>query len=117
MAAKRPKKNMDTWNLRISKVKKTGDTLISKSQKVTDNYQSIWVPLLKVVCGFGRWESLDPLESELQNWILSPEIDSGIQNVFRVNDFHDLIALRVPSGVNFQVLCPEWKSQSCAWCR
>ena len=45
MAAKRPKKIRDTWNLRISKVKKTGDTLISKSQKVTDNYQSIWAPL------------------------------------------------------------------------
>ena len=45
MAAKRPKKIGDTWNLRISKVKKTGDTLISKSQKVTDNYQSIWAPL------------------------------------------------------------------------
>ena len=40
MAAKRPKKIRDTWNLRISKVKKTGDTLISKSQKVTDNYSS-----------------------------------------------------------------------------
>ena len=76
--------------------------------------QPILAIVTKVVCGLGRWESLDRLESELQIWILSPEIDSGIQNAFIVNDFHDLIALRVPSGMNFQVPGPEWKSQSCA---
>ena len=71
----------------------------------------------ELVCGFGRWESLDPLKSELLTLDSGPKITSGTQNAFWVNDLDDLNALRVLSGVHFQVPGPEWKSLSCALSR